>query len=42
MQYINGNMDTMPKNDNPLPPVIKDLFYLLADYHFKSKALVSV
>lgn len=41
MAYIKGETDQLPKNYNPLPKDVKDIFYLLADYNFKNKALVN-
>ncbi|XP_027850821.2 calcineurin-binding protein cabin-1-like [Aphis gossypii] len=37
MMYIRGETDQLPKNDNPLPYDVKDIFYLMADFNFKNK-----
>ncbi|TRY56617.1 hypothetical protein DNTS_023521 [Danionella cerebrum] len=38
--YIEGGTDkvpALPEGAPPVPPVVKELYYLLADYHFKNK-----
>lgn len=39
--YIKGDTDQLPKNNNPLPNDVKDIYYLLADYNFKNKTWVN-
>lgn len=41
LAYIRGETDQLPVNDNPLPPHVKDIFYLMADYNFKNKTWVN-
>lgn len=41
MAYIKGETDKLPKNNNPLPKDVKDIFYLIADYNFKNKTWVN-
>lgn len=41
MSYIRGETNQLPVNDNPLPNDVKDIFYLMADYHFKNKTWVN-
>lgn len=40
-QYLRGDVDHIPENGNPLPDDVADLFYLLGDYYFKNKIMVS-
>ena len=36
--YIRGKTDQLPQTHYSLPPKATDIFYLLADYYFKSRA----
>lgn len=38
--YIEGNVDIIPQNDNPLPTEMADIYYLIADHYFKNKTWV--
>lgn len=42
MEYIKGETDQLPINDNLLPDDVKNIFYLIADYNFKNKAWVII
>lgn len=40
IKYIDGSLDEVPINNNPLPVEMADIFYLIADHHFKNKTWV--
>lgn len=42
LEYIKGETDKLPVNDNPLPNDVKNIFYLLADFNFKNKVWVNI
>lgn len=40
MKFIDGSVDEVPINNNPLPAEMADIYYLIADHHFKNKTWV--
>lgn len=42
IKFIDGSLDEVPSNNNPLPAEMADIYYLIADHHFKNKTWVKL